>query len=83
MQQSGEHTIVLYSHDECIDCKIIERWFNNHGFAYTRRDVRKDPTALEELTALGFRSTPVTVIDGHVVDGLEMKQIRRLLTSEQ
>jgi len=41
--------------------------------------VREDSDALKELLALGYQSTPVTLIDGQAVIGFDQKRIEELL----
>lgn len=43
------------------------------------KNIRDDPAALEELQALGYKATPVTVIDGEVVVGFDRGKLMRLL----
>ena len=43
------------------------------------KNIREDPAALEELQRLGYRATPVTVIDGEVVVGFDRGKLMRLL----
>jgi hypothetical protein len=43
------------------------------------RDVQKDPGALEELVALGVRSTPCIVIGGKVLVGFNPRAIDKSL----
>ena len=43
------------------------------------KNVREDPAALKELLALGYQSTPVTVIDGAAVVGFDAEKIEKLL----
>lgn len=46
---------------------------------FIAKDIRADQQALEELQKLGFRATPVTVIDGEVVVGFDRGKLERLL----
>jgi len=46
---------------------------------YTERDVSRDPQALEELSRLGYMTTPVTRVDGEVVIGFDQKRLEALL----
>jgi len=46
---------------------------------FTDRNIRQDPAALAELQALGYRATPVTVIDGEAVVGFDRGRLERLL----
>jgi len=41
--------------------------------------VREDEAALKELLALGYQSTPVTLIDGEAVVGFNQQRIEELL----
>jgi len=41
--------------------------------------VREDEAALKELLALGYQSTPVTLIDGQAVIGFDQEKIEKLL----
>jgi len=46
---------------------------------FIEKNIREDQQALEELLQLGFRATPVTVVDGEVVVGFDRGRIERLL----
>jgi len=41
--------------------------------------VREDQEALKELLALGYQSTPVTLIDGQAIVGFDQQKIEELL----
>ena len=43
------------------------------------KNVREDPAALKELLALGYQSTPVTLIDGEAIVGFDREKIEQLL----
>ncbi len=43
------------------------------------KNVREDPAALKELLALGYQSTPVTLIDGEAIVGFDPEKIEKLL----
>lgn len=43
------------------------------------KNVREDQEALKELLALGYQSTPVTLIDGEAVVGFDQERIERIL----
>lgn len=49
------------------------------GIAYVERDISRDEQALDELSKLGYMTTPVTVIDGEVVVGFDEKRLTALL----
>lgn len=41
--------------------------------------MREDPEALKELLALGYQSTPVTLIDAEAIVGFDQQKIEKLL----
>jgi hypothetical protein len=43
------------------------------------KNIQEDRAALDELLKLGYRATPVTIIDGEVVVGFDRGRIERLL----
>jgi len=43
------------------------------------KNIRTDQAALQELRKMGFRATPVTLIDGEAVVGFDRGKIERLL----
>ena len=43
------------------------------------KNIRTDPAALQELLKLGYKATPVTIIDGEAVAGFDRGKIERML----
>lgn len=43
------------------------------------KNVREDPGALKELLALGYQSTPVTLIDGEAIVGFDPEKLEQML----
>jgi len=43
------------------------------------KDIQADQAALQELTALGYRATPITLIDGEAVVGFDQERLVKLL----
>ena len=43
------------------------------------KDIRADKQAFEELIKLGFRATPVTLVDGEAVVGFDPAKLEKLL----
>jgi glutaredoxin len=54
-------------------------YLSQKQLSYTVRDVQQDPGALQELVALGVRSTPCIVIGKQVLVGFNPKAIDRAL----
>jgi glutaredoxin len=60
-------------------CGKLKEFLSQNGVPYTDRDVATDEQALEELSALGYMTTPVTKIDGEVVVGFDRAKLEALL----
>jgi len=57
----------------------VKEFLSRKGIAYTERDISRDEQALDELSTLGYMTTPVTKIDGEVVVGFDQKRLEALL----
>jgi glutaredoxin len=57
----------------------VKEFLRQKGVAFRERDVAAEPPALEEIRRMGFRSTPVTVIEGTAVPGWDRARLERLL----
>ena len=57
----------------------MKEFLSRRGLAYTERDISRDQQALEELSRLGYMTTPVTKINGDVVVGFDQKRLEALL----
>ena len=77
MSDSGPE-IVVYRQPHCAACDEVERFLAGRGLEFEVRDVSQDPRALEELTARGYMSTPVTRIGDRWIAGFDRKQLERL-----
>jgi hypothetical protein len=49
---------------------------------FTLRNIAEDPSALEELLALGIRATPVIRVGEEVIVGFDRGKLERLLARE-
>ncbi|MCW6663927.1 glutaredoxin-like protein NrdH [Aerococcaceae bacterium NML190073] len=55
--------IKVYSKPNCMQCDFTKKWLQDNGVMYEELDVEKQPTALEEVIALGYKSLPVVYVD--------------------
>jgi len=54
-------------------------YLSHKGVSYVAKDVREDPAALKELLEMGYSSTPIIVIDGQGIVGLDTSAIDQAL----
>ncbi len=57
----------------------MKEFLSRKGIAYVERDISRDEQALDELSKLGYMTTPVIKIDGEVVVGFDQKRLEVLL----
>jgi glutaredoxin len=57
----------------------VKEFLHQKGVEFTEKDVSADERALEELMAMGYSATPVTVIDGEAVVGFNRVRLEQLL----
>lgn len=60
-------------------CNRTKEFLSQHGIPFEERDVSKDETAFAESGERGLMTTPVTLVDGEVVVGLDEKKLSTLL----
>ncbi len=71
--------VIVYSQPGCGGCEAEKAFLAERGIPFADRDIRADQAALQELLDLGYRATPVTLIDGKAVVGFDRRKIERLL----
>lgn len=58
----------------------MKEFLSQKNVAFTDRNIRTDPKALEELRAMGFSSIPVTVIGEQRIVGFDTAKITAALS---
>ncbi|MAH45134.1 NrdH-redoxin [Candidatus Pacearchaeota archaeon] len=58
---------------------MVKGYLSRGGFDFTEHNVSTDGNAQQELMSLGYRVTPVTVIDGEVVVGYNQVKLDEAL----
>jgi glutaredoxin len=57
----------------------VKEFLSQNNIPFTDRNIAADEAALAELEQLGYRTTPVTLVDGVAVVGFDAKKLARLL----
>ena len=71
--------VVVYSMEGCPPCAMVKQFLTRMGVEFEVKDVRKDPRAQEEFLRMGFRGTPVTLIDGRPIVGFDQGKLMAAL----
>lgn len=61
-------------------CNMVKEFLSQREIEYIERDVSASEEALSELSALGFMTTPVTVLGDEVVVGFDKPKLEALLS---
>lgn len=64
-------------------CTSAKEYLSRQGIPFVDKDVSKDQAALEELTKLGYMTTPVIVVDDQVVVGFDRARLDKLLSEKR
>jgi glutaredoxin len=59
----------------------VKELLSREGYTFTLKNVDEDDTAYDALLALGFRTVPVTVINGEAIAGFNERALRARLAS--
>jgi len=57
----------------------VKEFLSQNGVGFIERDVQKDERTMDELSELGYMTTPVITVDGEVVVGFNRKRLEELL----
>src|SRR5689334_8839086 len=65
-ERRSKMAITVYTKPACVQCTATYRALDSKGIEYEVHDLSQDPTALEQVKALGYLQAPVVVTDeGH------------------
>lgn len=64
-------------------CTSAKEYLSRRGIPFVEKNVVADKTALDELTKLGYMTTPVIVVDDQVVVGFDRARLDKLLAEKR
>ena len=70
--------ITVYTKPACVQCTATYRALDSKGIEYEVHDLSEDPTALEQVKALGYLQAPVVVAGEQSWAGFRPDQITAL-----
>jgi glutaredoxin-like protein NrdH len=75
--------VVVYSQEGCRPCTEVKLWLTGNGIDFEERNIRENPTYLDEIVELGASATPATVIEDEngkeVVLGFDQDRFEEVL----
>jgi len=76
----AEMAITVYTKPSCVQCTATYRALDSKGIEYEVLDLSQDPSALEQVKALGYLQAPVVITDGDHWSGFRPDKIDELAT---
>jgi len=64
-------------------CDKVKAWLSHAGVDFIAHNVETDLAAYDALLALGFRTVPLTLIDGRAVIGFRPDDLAEALTARR
>lgn len=71
--------VVVYTMEGCPPCAMVKQLLTRMGVAFQVKDVGRDPAARQEFMRMGYRGTPVTLIDGQAIVGFDQARLMAAL----
>jgi glutaredoxin-like protein NrdH len=71
--------VTIYTQPNCAHCDASKAYMDREDIGYVEKNIRADPSALDEVLALGYRGTPVIVTeDGEHWGGANIEKMAAL-----
>jgi glutaredoxin 3 len=58
---------------------MVKEFLSQKGVSFTERDIASDESAMQELSELGYMTTPVILVGDEVVVGFNRQRLEELL----
>jgi glutaredoxin-like protein NrdH len=75
--------VIVYSQEGCRPCTEVKLWLMENGIDFEERNIRENPTYLNEIVDLGASATPATVINDdngkEVILGFDLDRFEEVL----
>lgn len=71
-------TAEVYSQPGCVPCVMVKNYLQDKGVTVVVKDVTADEAYFKELLDMGFKSTPVTVVNNIAVEGYNPDRLDQL-----
>ena len=74
--------ITVYTKPSCVQCTATYRALDSKGIEYEVLDLSEDPSALEQVKALGYLQAPVVITDEDHWSGFRPDKIDEVVWSD-
>lgn len=67
--------LIVYSQPGCPPCVAVKEFLTRSNIPFVAKDITEDPEAIDELVALGSRSTPTIKFGDKVMIGFRKDEL--------
>ena len=71
--------VTIYTNTGCSACHQAIEFLEDHNVDFVERSLADDPSARDELIALGYRAVPVIKVGDETMVGFSAPKLRKLL----
>jgi glutaredoxin len=72
--------VTIYTNTGCSACHQAKDFMTRHGVGFVERSLADDPSARDELVAMGFRAVPVIKVGNETMLGFSAPKLRKMLS---
>ena len=72
--------VTIYTNVGCSACHQAMDFMARHGVSFIERNLAEDPSARDELIAMGFRAVPVIKVGNETMLGFSAPRLRKMLS---
>ena len=72
--------VIIYTNTGCSACHLAMDFMTRNGVNFTERSLADDPSARDELLAMGYRAVPVIKVGNETMIGFSAPKLRRMLS---
>jgi glutaredoxin 3 len=71
--------VIIYTNTGCTACHQAKDFLTTHNVSFVEKSLATDPSARDELVALGFRAVPVIRVGNETMLGFSAVKLRKML----
>lgn len=70
--------VKVYSKNNCMQCKMVKKYLEEHNITYTEHNIEKEPEYREYVVSLGYQAVPVVETAETSFSGFRPDQLKML-----
>lgn len=71
--------VIIYSKNNCVQCKMTKRFLEQHNVAFKEINLDEQPEFIEHVKNLGFSAAPIVETENEAFSGFQPNKLKALL----